>query len=316
MPTDDLLFQGQKAECDAASVDSRLPAVAAFTPTFLFSRLQEVELDRRLATKEGDQHLDLTLLLIDLVDLAAEIGEWPVDDADRVAELEGHLDLRRFGGHALHDLLDFALGERNRFVVDIDETGDARRVSQGVPGLVVHFHANEHVTGKDFALHRVALAAPDFDLFLGRHDDFEDAFMQIECFDTVLDRLLDFVLVAGIGVENVPLVLRTFLQIHLARRPVRRESLAERLATHGDYLLPPLASVTLQFRSDALEVLQRLKNLEEDIVDAAEKQAENDRKSNNHDGQIARRLLVRPGDLGHFGPRVAQRPLKARPCVA
>ena len=50
--------------------------------------LQQVELDRRLPAEHVDQHLQLALLRIDLVDLAVEVGEGPVHDADGLTDLE------------------------------------------------------------------------------------------------------------------------------------------------------------------------------------------------------------------------------------
>ena len=50
------------------------------------------------AAEERHQYPNLALLLIDLVDLAAEIGERTVDDANGVAKLKGILT---FGASAV-----------------------------------------------------------------------------------------------------------------------------------------------------------------------------------------------------------------------
>ena len=55
--------------------------------------LQEVELDRRLAAEDADQHLDLVALRVDLVDGADELGEGAVLDADALPLGELSLNL-------------------------------------------------------------------------------------------------------------------------------------------------------------------------------------------------------------------------------
>src|SRR5256885_15043079 len=65
--------------------------------------LEQVELDGRLASEHVDEHLELALLGVDLVDLAVEVGEGSIDHAHRLADLELDADLRRL---LLHLLLD------------------------------------------------------------------------------------------------------------------------------------------------------------------------------------------------------------------
>src|ERR671932_2350005 len=87
--------------------------------------LVERQLDRRLAAEDGDQHLQLLLLGVDLVDRGGQGRERPVHDGDRLADLEvDHGDRGRGGrgrgglagargrpggrrrGEDLHDLVD------------------------------------------------------------------------------------------------------------------------------------------------------------------------------------------------------------------
>src|SRR5688572_16695620 len=49
--------------------------------------LRELELDRGLAAEDVDQHLELQLVLVDLDDLAREVGEGPLSYPDRLAHL-------------------------------------------------------------------------------------------------------------------------------------------------------------------------------------------------------------------------------------
>src|SRR5438093_1933086 len=55
--------------------------------------LEQIQLDGSLAPEHVDQHLELALLGVDLVDLAMEVGEWTVDHADRLADCELDADL-------------------------------------------------------------------------------------------------------------------------------------------------------------------------------------------------------------------------------
>src|ERR1700757_1597965 len=68
-----------------------------FLPIFLvdFLDLEQVQLDGRLAPEHVDEHLELALLGVDLVDLAVEVGERPVDHAHGLAHLELDADLWR-----------------------------------------------------------------------------------------------------------------------------------------------------------------------------------------------------------------------------
>src|SRR5829696_3389628 len=62
--------------------------------------LVERQLDGRLAAEDGDQHLELLLLGVDLVDRGGEGRERPVHDRDRLADLEVDDGGRRGGGAA------------------------------------------------------------------------------------------------------------------------------------------------------------------------------------------------------------------------
>src|SRR6478672_1611116 len=55
--------------------------------------LEQVQLDRRLASEEGDEHAHLALGRIDAVHLAVEVLEGTIDDAYGLTDLERHFDL-------------------------------------------------------------------------------------------------------------------------------------------------------------------------------------------------------------------------------
>src|SRR4051795_2756144 len=104
--------------------------------------LGERELDRRLPAEDRDEHLQLLLLGVDLVDRRGQGGERPVHDGDRLADLEvddggggaggggaargrgGLGGLRRLRrdrrGEDLDDLVD---GQRRGLGGGTDETG-------------------------------------------------------------------------------------------------------------------------------------------------------------------------------------------------
>src|SRR5215217_5021475 len=60
--------------------------------------LVERQLDGRLAAEDGDQHLQLLLLGVDLVDGGGQRGERPVHDGHRLPDLEVDDGGRRGGG--------------------------------------------------------------------------------------------------------------------------------------------------------------------------------------------------------------------------
>ena len=85
-----------------------------------------------------------------------------------------------------------------------DEAGDARGVPDGAPGLVGEVHADQHVAGDPDAADQLALAVLDLgDLFHGDLD-LEDVVLHVEAGDAGLEVGLHAVLVAGVGVDDVP----------------------------------------------------------------------------------------------------------------
>ena len=176
--------------------------------------LQEVELDRRLAAEDADQHLDLVALGVDLVDRADELGERAVRDAHVLALCEGDPHLGRLDAHLAQDLLDLGLVEGHGLVAhagDVaaaDEAGHARRVAHDEPGVGVQDHLHQHVAGVDLLLDGHALAAADLDLVLFGHQDLEDLVVHAHRLDAVLEVGLDLLLVARVRVDDVPVLGR------------------------------------------------------------------------------------------------------------
>src|SRR3954451_22682928 len=169
--------------------------------------LAEGELDRRLPAEDGHEDLQSLGLGVDLVDGGRQRRERAVHDGDRLAHREvddlgslgalGLLGLRREEPDHLFD------GQRCR-VGRADEAGDARSVLDRRPRLVGEVHADEDVAGEDLRLHDLALALLDDGLVLGRHLDLEDVVLHVERGDPGLEVGLHLVLVARVGVHDVP----------------------------------------------------------------------------------------------------------------
>jgi hypothetical protein len=101
--------------------------------------------------------------------------------------------------------------QRRRLVAHADEPGDAWCIANQIPGVVRHRHFDQHIAGEDFALHRAALAVADLDFFLGGHHDAENLIAQIVRRDPIFQVLLNFILVAGVRVNHVPLTIVLFV---------------------------------------------------------------------------------------------------------
>src|SRR4051794_24913975 len=104
--------------------------------------LAEFELDRGLPAEDVDEDLHLELILVDLDDLAGEVRERAFLDAHRLAELVLETGLAPLLDRLtlrldLEEGLDVLAGQRGRLGAGPDEAGDARRVADHVPGVVV-----------------------------------------------------------------------------------------------------------------------------------------------------------------------------------
>src|SRR5580692_3568960 len=94
--------------------------------------LAEFELDWRLPAEDVDQHLELELVLVDLRDLAREVGERPFLDPDRLVDLvleAGPGALGRSAGATLDldlkDVLDLTSRQRRGLGAGADEARHA-----------------------------------------------------------------------------------------------------------------------------------------------------------------------------------------------
>src|SRR3954452_2469601 len=172
--------------------------------------LGELELDRRLAAEDVDQHLELELVLVDLDDLAGEVGERAFLDADGLTGLVLETGTAPLGGLLLvvgrdeEELLDVAPRQRRGLRALADEAGDARRVADDVPRVVVELAAHEEVAREDLLLDDDLLAVLELDDVFHRDDDLVDALLHVHGRDACLEVLLDLLLVARLGVHHIP----------------------------------------------------------------------------------------------------------------
>src|SRR3989440_11595700 len=101
--------------------------------------LVEGQLHGDLALEDVHEHLQLLLVRVDVDDLAVEVGEWARGYLDRLAERVLDLGARALTGRGAgaQDPVDLALRQRHGLRAGADEAGDAGRVLDHRPGVVV-----------------------------------------------------------------------------------------------------------------------------------------------------------------------------------
>ena len=123
------------------------------------------------------------------------------EDAAAPARALGRLLGRRGRQQELHHVVE---RQRRRPRRRADETGDAGRVAHRAPRLVVELHADQDVAGQHLAVDLLALAVLDLGDLFGGHLDLEDVVADVEVLHAGLEVGLHLVLVAGVGVDDVP----------------------------------------------------------------------------------------------------------------
>ena len=81
------------------------------------------------------------------------------------------------------------------------------QVADNEPAVGIEDHLDEDVARIDLLLDGVPLALADLDLVLHRDEHLEDLVLHAHRLDAVLEVRLDLVLVAGVGVDDVPALL-------------------------------------------------------------------------------------------------------------
>src|SRR5690349_19420304 len=129
------------------------------------------DLNGSLAPEDRDQDLELRRVLVDLGDLAREIGQRPGDHLDGLADRELGAASRPLRRLAVKKAVHLGLGERDRLVSRAHEAGHAGSVLDQVPGVVGHLHLNQDIAGHGPLLDRHPLAVLELRYLLGRDDD-------------------------------------------------------------------------------------------------------------------------------------------------
>src|SRR3954447_12713295 len=180
--------------------------LAISVPLVELFHVVESDLDRHLPLEDVDHHLKLLGVGVHVGDLAVEVGQRAGRDLHRLAERELHLSAGRrdAAGAGVEDPVDLRLRERDRLRAGADEARHAGGVLHHGPGVVVQVHVHEHVAGEDALLGLHLLAVLRLDHLLGRDDDAPEARALPHRLDPVLEVGLHLVLVARIGVDDVP----------------------------------------------------------------------------------------------------------------
>ena len=146
--------------------------------------------------------------MIDFCDLAGEVRQRTRDDLDRLALFEVRACAGLLFGGRAQQVVDLLTAERCGLVAGTDEPGHARCVLDERPRIVGHVHLHQHVPGKHPLLGRHLLAVLRLDDLLGRDDDLTDDVVLPRGGDPVLQVGPDLGLMAGIGVDDVPVEQR------------------------------------------------------------------------------------------------------------
>ena len=88
--------------------------------------------------------------------------------------------------------------------IDRDEAQHLRHFLHEVPGLVIHLHLYEHVSGEEFSLAAPLASLFHLDHLFGRDEDLSELVLQAHALDALFQGLLHLVLEIRIGVNDVP----------------------------------------------------------------------------------------------------------------
>ena len=78
-------------------------------------------------------------------------------------------------------------------------------VADDIPGIICHNHVDKHIAWENLALHFTLFVVLDLDNLFGRNHDAGDQIVQLAVFHCVFNIRCYFVLIAGIGMHNIPL---------------------------------------------------------------------------------------------------------------
>src|SRR5215467_4549091 len=168
--------------------------------------LRVFQLHRRSAPEDRDCDLEPGFFFVDLLDEPVERGERPVADAHLLPDFEGNRGLRPLDPllHLVHDPCSLVFADRRRPAASSEKAGDLSGVLDEMPSLVIHFHLDQHVAWKEFALRAHLGAALDLDHLLCRNENFFEFFGKTLLLGLLADQARDLLFEAGINVDYVP----------------------------------------------------------------------------------------------------------------
>ena len=162
------------------------------------------------------------MILVDLDDLAAEVGEWSFFDSNRFAhfeELAGTgllLACSRCGvfvGLHRQERFDLAARKRRWLRALTHEAGNTWCVADHEPRVIVETAAHQQVAREHLLLDDDFLALAELLDVFHWNDDFVDASIHVHAGGTSLEVLFNLFFVAGLGVHDIPAartVVRTY----------------------------------------------------------------------------------------------------------
>src|SRR3989344_5308927 len=169
-----------------------------------FLNLQKVQLNRRFASEQGHEHLDLAAVLVNLRNLAFLLLKRSVGDDDHLAHLKVNLVFCRVGIHSPEKLIHFFFIKRHRKNTRPHETRHARGGPDYIPRIVGHDHVHEDIARVNLFFFLHALAALDFYFLLGWHDDIKNLVLHSQGLYALTEVPNNGVFIPRIGMNPVP----------------------------------------------------------------------------------------------------------------
>src|SRR5918992_3713387 len=96
-----------------------------------------------------------------------------------------------------------------------DKSGHPGGIAYHIPAFVVHFHLDQDVPGEQLAALGASFAIFEYNLFLSRHNDLENALLHIQALNTQVQVFLDQVFLPGVGMHYIPVRSLVFFCLSL-----------------------------------------------------------------------------------------------------
>jgi len=226
--------------------------------------LKEIDLDRREPAEDTDHDFNLAAFGVDFGDSSREIPERPVDDLNRIPDIEGDLDLVFRG-------LD-SVGSRANSVYLLDRDGNGLAAGgeeirhaggAGYQGLrfLGYLHIHEDIAREEFALNSAPLALPHLDDILGGDQYLGDLILQTLLASGGLEIALGLLLMPGERMNDIPAVHLTHYPLNNEEeQPIDRTDENQKEYTRDNNRNGKPDKLILAWPSHLLEFLDRLTN--------------------------------------------------------